>query len=330
MKIEKTRAPLAPLHDGLDVSGRVHATLRRQSLGFPCSRTFYIDSHYGRPQELQWYDAQDHPRRIQYRAPAAPRAIAMALEHPGSVICGLSALAVYGIGYFADSCDTTLHWKVSRRTVTTDPFTPTLTRDQGRPRWTVVYRGAELSISPPADAVVEALRQIRREEHLWHVFSIPGLGKVTLRAIQLVDAARRQLNIPTEDIRNAARNRLQKAWVEDVLRASSALADSPKETEMRLICQQVCKEYGLQLVEQWPLFNEHDKQFTTLDLAIPQLMIGLMYDGKDHYTRAQRDKDSRINVESAILGWAMPRFTSGNLSTVAADLERLIRKRSAE
>lgn len=292
--------------------------------GLEVTPRFRMGESFGRPPHLARHGAASHPRGIAYVAPAAARAVAMALERPGTVVCGISALALFGLEYFADNCDTTLFGTV-RVTEHASATSPTVLRAPNRPVWTILYRGERIPISMPVDALVDALKHVRAGMHSWPIFPVDGFDEDLLRAVQLVDAARRHLLIQPEELKEAARRRLDRTWLEKVLRLSSSGADSPKETEMRLICAQVCKKYGLSLTEQVPL-GDPRRPTSTFDLAIRELMIGLMYDGQQHWELAQREKDVRINLESVLLGWVVVRVGAGMLGLLADYLEALIVK----
>lgn len=323
MNIQPTFRHKPRLTDNMDVSAFVHAQVSRDGLGVRVSESFYVPSLYRRPDELAWRDAQTHPRRIVYAAPAAARAVAMALERPGYVICGISALAVFGLRFFADACDTTLSGPAARRQ-DGGPISPALFRRTRPEQWTVLYRGAQLRISPPPVAAVETLKHMSAGVHMWDVGRVLGLGDDEVRAIQLIDVCRSLLGIDAEDIRSAGRQRIDKRWLDSAINRSSRFAESPKETEMRLLCLRVCAAYGLILSEQVPLYDG-PTLITTFDLAIVELKIGVMYDGEHHLERSQRDRDSRINIESSIQGWTVLRFTAGTLQAIAVLLERVIR-----
>lgn len=322
MKTKQLTPKTITLRNNMDVATRHTYTLRDDGIGERISRNHYLAEPALRPGELAFREAACHPRGTVYRAPADARAVAMALEHPRHSICGLSALAVYGLRFFADCCDTTLHGPV-KRTVEATQFTPRITRSKRASGWFVFFQEQRLAISEPPSAVVEALLDIRAEQHAWPVAQIPGFSAMEIRAIQLLDAVRRHLGLTIAQIQVAARHRLGKRWLGRVIGHSSAQADSPKETEMRLMCARVCDELGVELVEQVPLITD-GKIVTVFDLALPELKIGIMYDGAHHLQRNQRDRDSRINVESTLQGWVIIRVAAGTLAKSADYLRRLV------
>lgn len=319
----------APVHSTMDITRQI-CRLRDTPPGHPISTTYYIDPSWLRDESLARTHALNHPRRIQYLAPAKERAVAMALERPSHVLTGLSALAIYGLKHFVDGCDTTMQGNVEKNlpASATSPYVQRKPDSRWpRPIWVVVYRGQGLPISSPATAVVDAILHLRAEIHLWKVQKTPGFSDVEVRVIQLIDMCRRYLGIPTADILKAAKCRLARKWISRMCALSSEKADSPKETEMRLFCAPICKELGVELAEQVEISNGY-RPITTFDLAIVDLKIAIMYDGAHHLDRGQRDKDSLINVECAARGWTVLRFTAGTLGEMDRLLRFVVKERS--
>lgn len=267
------------------------------------------------------FTTQPADQSAPYPAPAAARAIAMALERPGHTIAGVSALAAFGLPYLVDSCCTTLYGPVSKVKPPTT-FSPRVQRTPSVKPWYVFFQGTPLAISRPADALVNALILVRNGTHSWQTEYIKNLSSVDVQAIQLIDASRRFLGIAPEDILCASRGKLSRKWITHMLELSSNKAESPKETEMRLLCREVCREFNVELTEQLPIWTER-RLLTTFDLAIPDLKIALMYDGSPHLNPAQRDVDARVNIEATLLGWTVLRVTAGTLSQTI-DYLRLI------
>lgn len=307
----------------MDVALRHTHTLRDDGVGARISSSHYLAEHALRPSELAFRESASHPRGIVYEAPADARAVAMALEHPHYSICGLSALAVFGLRFFADCCDTTLHGPV-KRAVQATQFTPRVTRVGWTRTWTVFFKDRPLLISEPALAAAEAIAEVKAHSHAWAVPRIEPWSLEEIRAIQLLDSVRRFLGLDCNEIVMASKGRVNRRWLLKLISHSSALADSPKETEMRLICSRICAELGVELSEQVPLVA-NGKIVMVFDLAITELKIAIMYDGEHHLQRKQRDRDSRINVESTLQGWVIIRFTAGTLLDSARYLERLVK-----
>ena len=149
-----------------------------------------------------------------------------------------------------------------------------------------------------------------------------------MRAVQLIDATRRFCNLNPEPIRTTAFGRLDKRWLSKVLAASSALADSPKETEMRLMAAPVARKHGVTLAEQVVIRNAWGKRVTDLDLALVEPRIGLMYDGAHHWDKQQRTRDSLIQIELVAQGWQVLRFAEGTLARLPETVEEVLRRSS--
>ena len=93
---------------------------------------------------------------------------------------------------------------------------------------------------------------------------------------------------------------------------------------MRLLAGVVARKHRLRLMEQCVLTNENGTAITRFDLAFPDLKIGLMYDGAQHWEHERRNKDTEINLESAVLGWRVLRFSSGTLGAFVSILDRIL------
>ena len=146
-----------------------------------------------------------------------------------------------------------------------------------------------------------------------------------VEAIILIDCVRRHLGVSTAEILEACRGVVDQRWVSRALTHSSGLADSPKETEIRLLAKRVCREFGVQLEEQ-VVVQEGEKILTRFDLAIPELKIGIMYDGAHHGEDRQWKKDTEINTDLTVSGWRVLRYTSATLHKLVRQLAALIRE----
>lgn len=320
----------------MNITGTVQGSINTDGMGVRASPGYFFLPNSGteRPSELAWRQARDHPRHVKYEASAAARSVAMAWENPGHRVTGLSALALYGLKFFADSCDTTLAGPVRHRSEGA-AFRPMIERRYACESWTLFYVDRPVPASTPANAVVEALKHLRAGVHSWPApawFSNP----VLFRAISLIDASRRHLGILPSDIRAAARGKIDQKWLAKALKLSSDQADSPKETEMRLLCAILLskpklmspdlrlyepethkfwawvRSLKLELSEQ-VVVREGDRIITVLDLALADLKIGLMYDGEHHLDRRQRDRDARIRLELEAQGWIILRLSAQTL-----------------
>ena len=111
-----------------------------------------------------------------------------------------------------------------------------------------------------------------------------------------------------------------------VLKASSALADSPKETEMRLLASKIAKDYGIELREQLE-FVDRGKLVTRADLAFPGPRVALYYDGANHDDPGRRIKDTRIDLYLTSIAWRPLRFGTNMLGGVAKHLAVVLEER---
>lgn len=287
----------------------------------------YLAVNHCREQWQVELGAKHHPRGVPYWAPAAARAVAHAVERPGAVVGGFSALALYGLRFLVEGADTLLFCATSKNQPG-GACSPALRRPSARPGevWKVRHRGVTIRAAASADAVVQALKEITRGGHRWATVGVAGLTKEEVMAIQLVDCARRFLGVQPSQIRAAAAQKINAEWLEGVLARSSCLADSPKETEMRLLVRALAAEYGCTVQEQVP-FIADGVIVTVFDLAIPEIKVAVMYDGAHHGERKQRNKDSSIILKMIRGDWTPARCASETMFECLELIEDLLRKR---
>lgn len=284
---------------------------------------YWMPARFERPSHLVFHDAAAHLRGVQYPVPASFRAIVHSLIHPSAVMLGFSALALHGLTYFVDGADTVLMHPVARSTAASSSQAAVVRRGcSPEDVWLARVSATAFPLASPAAATVQALRELHTGGHRFHTQAIHELDEATVQAIQLVDMVRRHLGILPDEIRAAARNRLSSRWLEGVLRKSSALADSPKETEMRLLVERFARQRRWRMVEQLPIYRD-GRLITRFDLAFPDQKIALMYDGIHHGTEEQRHKDSVINAVTTIEGWKVLRISSRTLPLLLGWLEAL-------
>lgn len=288
---------------------------------------FQVPRHVLRPDSIVIRDSVRHPRRVRYPVPAEYRAAAHALTHPGTTVAGFGALALYGLPYLVDAHDTvlispTLHAKKRGST-----FEPALVRKQLEPGelWQMECRDELITVAAPPVAVVQALQLIRSRQCAWPVIASED-EEVFVRAVQLVDASHRFLALTPEAIAVAGKGRVNNRWLASVLKASSALAESPKETEMRLIAQEVARQFGLKLEEQVE-FWANGKLVTRADLAFPEARIALYYDGRHHDDASTRLRDTSIDLYLTSINWRPLRYGTHMLSGLVGHLEVVLRER---
>lgn len=288
---------------------------------------FLVPSHVLRAWSLVLSDSLRHPRRVKYPVPAEYRAAAFALTHPETIVTGFGALALYGLPYLADAHDIVLIAPKNRTKKLGNQSNPTLTRQPLAPGelWQVVCRGVPIQVVAPAVAVAQALRLIRQAECTWPVVAPEG-EEVFVRAVQLVDACRRFLAITTEAIVIAGKGRVNNRWLANVLKASSALADSPKETEMRLLATKLANDYGIELRQQLEFFD-NGELITRADLAFPEPRVALYYDGAHHNDPDRRINDTRIDLFLTSITWRPLRYGKNMLSGLPKHLKVVLEER---
>lgn len=323
---------MANLYDGMNVdfepvltheSQRVAGTNYRRVSG-----RRYLAEHHCREAWLVELSSRHHPRRVHYWGPAAARAVAHAVERPGSVLGGFSALAVYGMPFLVEGADTVLFSATAKNQVGGE-FSPTVRRlsRASFSAWVLVHRGVSFRAASPVDALVQALQQVKKGEHGWDVVGVAGWSPQELMALQLIDCARRFLGISLRDIHDGARGRVDARWLKRLLACSSSRADSPKETEMRLLVKELAARYGYTVEEQVP-FIVNGRIVTVFDLAIPELKIAIMYDGAHHLEWKQRKKDSSITIKMTAAGWTPARCASETMFECLELIEDIMQKSS--
>ncbi|WJY66789.1 hypothetical protein CAQUA_10510 [Corynebacterium aquatimens] len=345
------------LHDGVDITPFVPGQLTTTGGGPRASRTFFAIGVEPRPMEWAMRDAELHPRKHAYVLPAGLRAVAAALENPGCVVSGLSALAIYGLSFFSKGCDATLIGEVEK-TQFPAMKSALVRRRKLKSTWTVRWQDRAITASRPLDALIEALQDLRDGVHAWEVPSWVA-DDLAFRAISLIDASSNHFGFTPTMIKEAAKGRLNSRWIRKILQLSSGKADSPKETEMRIISRAILEgpesfplklvrddmrdpfaenirwaaaqleDLRLKLSEQVPIYEAtwSDWPITIFDLALTALKIGLMYDGEHHLQRSQRDKDASISLKCTLQGWLVLRFSAGTLETLPGALVAAVRMR---
>ncbi|OHR18445.1 hypothetical protein HMPREF2791_00200 [Corynebacterium sp. HMSC034A01] len=290
------------------------------------SARFHMLAREQRSYELARADARNHPRGVIYQVPAAYRAAAFGIEKPSTVVLAHGALALYGLRYRVEGKDTVLMDPSAERNSHGNISKPSIVRRGCKPEhvWQVRHYGHELQVASPAAATAQVLREIRRSSPS-NGATFAGHSIDLVEAITLIDCVRRHLGIDPMEILKASSGTVCQRWLTRALAKSSKLADSPKETEMRLLAQMVCDEFGL-LLEEQVVVRDGGKIVTTFDLAIPELGIGIMYDGAHHGEAKQWHKDAEINSDLTICGWRVLRFTSASLHKFVEKLVALIRK----
>lgn len=106
------------MHDGMEIEFSpviVNASqLEHGQTYLRISDARFVHESYGRDRWTVNLSARHHPRSERYDVPAAVRAVVHAFERPRSVVCGFSALALYGLPYLVEGADTTLRAPMGR------------------------------------------------------------------------------------------------------------------------------------------------------------------------------------------------------------------------
>lgn len=291
------------------------------------SGRFLVPRSVLRPDSLVIRDSVRHPRRVKYPVPAEYRAAAHALAHPGTTVAGFAALALYGLPHLVDAHDVVLISSTLSVKKRGSSFEPAVVRKQLRAgeTWLMECRGEQIQVAAPAVAVAQALQLIRNGQCAWPVAASEE-EQVFVRAVQLVDACRRFLGLTTGEIATASKGRVNNRWLASVLKSSSALAESPQETEMRLIAMEVAKQFGLKLEEQVEFWS-NGKLITRADLAFPQVKLALYYDGRHHDEASTRLRDTSIDLYLTSITWRSLRYGANMLRGLPKHLEVIFRER---
>lgn len=252
------------------------------------------------------------------------RILTYAEPRPQHIASGYSALTLYQLPYLVDTAPLTFIGP-TRKTRAPTPTQPGVTR-RGAERILVkevCYPGQLILAASPVHATVQALQILRKGTYQPPAVVPDGFDPLLVRAVQLVDCVRRHLQVSPDALLEAARGRVDRPWLLKVLNLSSRFADSPRETELRLLLRTVTKAQRLKLSEQVPVYRRR-RLVTTFDFAIEPLKIGIMYDGQHHWEYDQRQKDARINLDLALEGWTVVRFAAATFAEVVPRLEELL------
>lgn len=136
-----------------------------------------------------------------------------------------------------------------------------------------------------------------------------------VRAVAALDSMCRTGGTDPDEIAAAAFAMAGQTGVRRVLGllpAVDPLAESPKESELRMIMGATDLPAFESQVE---IRDESGALISRLDLGNRQWKVGLQYDGNEHLTRARRDGDSVAMLRLAALGWEAWRVTQGLLRT---------------
>lgn len=212
---------------------------------------------------------------------------------PSSVLCGGAAAFLSGEEYFGEELvrKAVQLWRPGFRTpppgivVHRWPAAPEAVRIEG------------MSVTTPGRTAIDLARQFDSE----------------VRAVAALDSMCRTGRATPDEIAETAFRMAGQTGVRRVLGLLPAVdpkAESPKETEMRLVLQRTELP---PLESQVPVFDERGRVVSRLDLGNRKWKVGLHYDGEEHLKRERRDQDSVATARLAALGWDAPRITQGML-----------------
>ncbi len=123
-----------------------------------------------------------------------------------------------------------------------------------------------------------------------------------VEAVVAVDALTHKFGFPPRDVVRLGYDRFGgrgSARLPEVARLADPLADSPMETRIRL----AIRFAGLPL----PVL-QHPVGPYTLDMAYPEIMLGVEYDGRDHLTQERAMRDLERQAYLTGVGWKILRF----------------------
>lgn len=116
--------------------------------------------------------------------------------------------------------------------------------------------------------------------------------------------------------------------IHETLAWANPYAGSPMETRLRLMIEQA----GLPPPQvQWVVQDPVERTAVWIDLAWPDLMVGIEYDGKGHTSAAAVRRDTARITRLVDKGWRMYRYTKdeivGEPDRIVAELTRAQRSR---
>lgn len=295
------------------------------------TRRLVVPRAWCRPSREVEQGARFHPQRHGFATPILVRARAHFTQTPYAIIGGWAAAAYAGLDCWVDDAHITLHvtsnfqlshspLDASRRRLR--PDTVVWNPDQELPAMRVVV---------PEFALVDCLIDLQRGRHCWWVYQVPNLAAWEVRAIQLIDALRQHTRLSFSLIRRAARNIFSARQLKKLWNLSSAGAQSPPETVLRLIAEQIREglEVQIPVYTSGAFADDGSSLLTVLDSGWSDIRVGLFYDGAHHLQRAQRDYDAKVFIRLRELGWEPLRVTHGLLKNpreLIATLRRAINR----
>ncbi|GAA1717028.1 MULTISPECIES: hypothetical protein [Dietzia] len=250
-------------------------------------------------QDLRTRFRRLHPR-VYVRAsaeldPAQKIRAAWLWGGPRSVICGGAAGHLAGEAYFGEELvrDEVQLWRPTWRRAPPGIVVRKWTATPDHLLW------QGMAVTTPARTAIDLARHMASD----------------VRAVAALDSMCRTGGTDPDAIAAAAFAMAGQTGVRRVLGllpAVDPLAESPKESELRLIMGATDLPVFESQVE---VRDESGALVSRLDLGNRRWKVGLQYDGNEHLTRARRDGDSVAMLRLASLGWEVRRVTQGLLHT---------------
>ncbi|GAA4783006.1 hypothetical protein FRX94_04170 [Corynebacterium canis] len=265
-------------------------------------------------REVEW-GSRYHPQRLGFAAPIMLRARAHFTQTPNVIIGGWAAAAYAGLKYWVDDAHITVH-VASNFQRSHSVFDATRRRLRPGTRvWTPDQELPGMQVVAPEYALVDCLIDLQRDRHSWWVYQVPNLANWEVRAIQLIDALRACTTLNFQLVRDIARNIFSARQLKKLLKLSRTGAQSPPETVLRLIAEQLRQHLEVQIpiYDSGALVDDGTPLLTVLDSGWPDIRVGLFYDGAHHLQRSQRDYDAKVLIRLRELGWEPLRITHGLL-----------------
>ncbi|QGU01494.1 hypothetical protein CKALI_03055 [Corynebacterium kalinowskii] len=237
------------------------------------------------------------------------------------VIGGFAGLNYHGIPYWSEVFPVIVHSPNSIGFVSSDIIR--LCRSKVAYEFGKDPVFPKLAVASPAVCVIDALIQLKQGRITWWVPPIEGFEPWEVRAVQLIDAARRKCKVSWNQLADASTQRFSKTSLLKLAKQSVSGADSPQETSLRLIAGDLAPNLQLQkAVYDTP---RSEIPFTFIDLTWKGLKVAVYYDGEDHYNRERRNKDFAIRKKLEDRGWQVITVTAPELA-FPEQLRRRIQK----
>lgn len=230
---------------------------------------------------------------------------------PHGSLCGLTAAWIYQADVRRqDDLDVHVGFPEGKRIRSQPGLVVSQETLQPSDMWTI----SGVAVTSPVRTAYDCLRLLRGRERLVVADALTHLGVTSIEELRRYFATQRRM-------RNL---RIAERLIDDI----EPKSESPMETRLRL----VLIEGGLPRPEaQWEVKNSAGVVQWRLDLAYPDVMVVVEYDGAWHWK--QRRDDDRRRAALRALGWDVHVFDSddvyGNPEGVVSEVRAAIRARRA-